>query len=292
MAEVDQVFLLGATSLVGRFLIRRLAAAGTPAVALSRTERATQPGLRWRMGDLTRPGVWTAPTGAGFAQVFSLSPIWLLSEAALGALHVQGMRRLVAFSSTSRFTKTASGSSAERETARALAEGEARVEAFCRDHGIGFTVLRPTLIYAEGQDGNVSRLAGLIQRFGVLPLPGGATGLRQPVHADDLAGLAIEAMRRDPTDRAYDIPGGETLSYRVMVERIFEGLGRSPRILTLPPTALRLGYALARPWLPGSTADMLVRIAAVSAILYDGRVEASSFGKLRMTLTLAIARDN
>jgi nucleoside-diphosphate-sugar epimerase len=194
--------------------------------------------------------------------VFCLAPIWTLTKA-LPALHDLGMRRLVCFSSTSRFTKAASASPEERTVAEALASGEADVEAFCRTHGVSCTILRPTLIYAEGQDGNVSRLAGLIHRFGFLPLPPGPGGLRQPVHAEDLASAALAAMTSPAAvNQAYDLPGGETLSYRAMVERIFEGLGRTPRIVSLPPALLRLGYALGRRWLPGSTAEMIGRIEA------------------------------
>jgi len=262
MVQGDQVLVLGATSLIGRFLLPRLAP-DAQVVALSRIRRPARgpedQRVRWIVGDLAAPPSLAAigPIGA----VFSLSPIWLLTETALTALNGLGMQRIVAFSSTSRFTKTQSASDKERATAAALAAGEARVEAFCRAHGIGFTILRPTLIYAEGQDGNVSRLADLIRRLGVLPLPGDGAGLRQPVHADDLATVALEAMARPPTDRAYDVPGGETLTYRAMVERIYEGLGRRPRILSLPLPLVRLGYALARPWLPGSTAEMVERVS-------------------------------
>jgi nucleoside-diphosphate-sugar epimerase len=217
------------------------------------------------VGDVLAPPSLAA-IGAARA-VFSLSPIWLLTDPALAALYALGMRRLVAFSSTSRFTKSASASDAERATAAALAEGEGRVEAFCRAHGVGYTLLRPTLIYAEGQDGNVSRLAGVIRRAGVFPLPGAGKGLRQPVHADDLAAAALEAMARPATDRAYDVPGGETLTYRVMVERIFEGLGRRPLILPVPLPLARLGYALARPWLPRSPPGMIDRV--VEDLVFD-----------------------
>ncbi len=254
-----EVLVLGAASLVGRFLLPRLATAGLAVTALSRVERREAAGVRWVVGDLHRPETLTALGAAD--RVFSLSPIWLLAPA-LPTLRALGMERLVAFSSTSRFTKHASGSNKERAVAAALAEGERAVEAFCRAHGIGFTLLRPTLIYAEGQDGNVSRLAGLIGRFGVLPLPGDGRGLRQPVHADDLAAVALAAMGRPATDLAYDVPGGETLTYRRMVERIFAGLGKRPRVLPLPLPLVRLGYGLARPLLPGSTAQMIERIEA------------------------------
>jgi uncharacterized protein YbjT (DUF2867 family) len=193
--------------------------------------------------------------------VFSLSPIWLLPQA-LPALKARGMTRLVAFSSTSRFTKQDSAEPSERAVAQALAESEAKVEAFCAVHGVAWTILRPTLIYLEGRDGNVSRLAGLIRRFKVLPLSGKGDGLRQPVHADDLAAGAIAAAQA-PTarDEAYDLVGGETLTYRVMAERIYEGLGRRPLILPLPAWLFRLLLTLAKPFYPGATATMGDRMA-------------------------------
>jgi uncharacterized protein YbjT (DUF2867 family) len=40
-------------------------------------------------------------------------------------------------------------------------------------------------------------------------------------------------------DRAYDLPGGETLTYAEMVVRIARGLGRKPRLLHLPLSFLR-----------------------------------------------------
>src|ERR1700749_1469103 len=62
--------------------------------------------------------------------------------------------------------------------------GEAAVRDFCGANGVAWTLLRPTLIYAEGHDQNVTRLAGMIRKLGVLPLSGQGAGLRPPVHAD------------------------------------------------------------------------------------------------------------
>jgi nucleoside-diphosphate-sugar epimerase len=257
MAETEQsgMLVLGGSSLIGGFLLPKL---DPSAFVLSRNAREGDTAHRWRQGDFAAVRDWPADIRAD--HVFALCPIWLLTPELLQGLHARGMRRLVAFSSTSRFTKTASGSAKERAIAAALIEGEAAVEAFCTAHDVGYTLLRPTLIYAEGQDGNVSRLAALIRRLGVMPLPGRAAGLRQPVHADDLAALALAAMDRAPANRAYEVPGGETLTYRAMVGRIFEGLGRRPLILTLPPTLLRLAYSLAKPVLPGSTEEMILRV--------------------------------
>ena len=265
------VLALGATSLIGRFAVPRLQAAGVEAFALSRNA-PDAPG--WLKADLSDPdlaaGLPACPT------VISLSPIWLLPPA-LKALKARGMQRLVAFSSTSVFTKVQSPDAHEQGVVRRLAEGEATVRAFCEANGVAWTILRPTLIYAEGQDQNVSRLAGLIRTFGALPLAGRGEGLRQPVHADDLAAAAIAAASSPAAaNKAYDLPGGETLTYRRMAERVFEGLGRRPLIVSAPESLWRLAFALARPLLPGATAQMGSRMNA--DLVFDGAAAGADFG--------------
>jgi hypothetical protein len=214
-----------------------------------------------------RPGR-SGPEAPDAPAALSLSPIWLLPEA-LPALEQAGVRRLIAFSSTSLFTKAASPEAEERAVAQRLAEGEAQTAAFCEAHGIAWTVFRPTMIYAEGRDRNVSRLAGLIRRFRVLPLAGSGEGRRQPVHADDLAEACLRALDRPETfGRAYDLPGGETLTYRAMAVRIFHGLGLRPRVVSLPPRLWQAGLKLAAPLLPGATAAMGERMG--EDLVFDG----------------------
>ena len=188
-----------------------------------------------------------------------------------------GMRRLVAVSSTSRWTKTASPDAGEREVAARLASGEDAVREVCAAHGVAWTILRPTLIYAEGRDGNVSRLAAMARRFGVLPISGAGEGRRQPVHAADLADAVAAVLAAPAThDRAYDLPGGETLSYREMCVRVFEGLGRPPRLWHAPPAAWALALRLASPWLPGATAAMGERMG--QDLVFDPAPAVRDFG--------------
>jgi len=265
------ILVLGATSLIGRFLTLRLAALGLQSSFLSR--RATAE-TGWVTGDLADPDLAAvlpqAPT------VLSLSPIWHLPQA-LPALKSRGMQRLVCFSSTSVFTKAASPDAYERDVVLRLSEGEAAVQAFCEAHGVAWTILRPTLIYAEGQDRNISRLAGLIRRIGVLPLYGKGEGLRQPVHAADLAQAALAAAASPAArNKAYDLPGGETLTYRRMAERVFEALGRRPIILAAPKALWRAAFFLARPLLPGATAQMGARMS--EDLTFDAHEARADFG--------------
>ena len=239
------ILVLGASSLVGRFALPRLQAAGLAFNAVSR-----EPTAGWIQADIeTAEGRAALP---GATTVLSFSPIWLLPDL-ISTLRAGGMTRLIAFSSTSVLTKAGSANPAERAVVAALEAGEAAV----RDSGARWTILRPTLIYAEGRDGNVSRLASLARRFGVLPIAGSGGGLRQPVHGDDLAAAALSALDAPRSaGRTYELAGGETLSYRQMCERVFEGLGRRPRILSLPAPLWRLGLMLASPLLPGANAQM------------------------------------
>jgi nucleoside-diphosphate-sugar epimerase len=265
--------VLGATSLIGRFLLPRLERSGAPFVAVSRAPPSLARPRRWLQADLARLGSVAMPHAS---RVLSLSPIWLLPTA-LPALRSAGLVRLVAFSSTSRITKIASPDPAERAVAARLAAAEAATIAFCAEHGVRWTILRPTLIYAEDQDANVSRLAALIRRWGVLPLYGRGEGRRQPVHADDLAAAALAALDAPAAEnRAFDLPGGETLTYRAMAARIFEGLGRRPRIVSLPPTLWRAGFTLAAPLLPGAGAAMGARMA--EDLVFDPAPARAAFG--------------
>lgn len=261
--------VFGASSLVGRFLLMRLEADGRPYRAVSRNG-SDDP--KWLANDLERLSPATLPPAAG---VISLAPIWVL-PASLPALREAGLRRLVAVSSTSRFTKAESSDSAERAVASSLGAAEEAVSAFCDAHGIAWTILRPTLIYSEGRDENVSRLARLIRRAGVLPLSGSGAGRRQPVHADDVAAGALAAFdAAGAAGRAFDLPGGETLSYRAMCVRIFQALGRPPLLLSLPPPVWRAAFRLAKPLLPGAGAAMGERMA--EDLVFDGGPAREAF---------------
>jgi nucleoside-diphosphate-sugar epimerase len=229
--------------------------AGQGAISLGRSAS----GPASLSADLTAPDLASRLPKADL--VYACAPIWLM-PAALEALANRGMRRLIAFSSTSRFTKAASANAAERAVAKRLSDAEDAVMAYCQSRAIGWTILRPTLIYAEGQDQNISRLARLIGQVGFVPVAGAGLGQRQPVHAADLAAAAVRASTCDSAiNKAYDLPGGETLSYRTMVERVFIGMGRRPSIVSVPLSVWQAGLWLASPLLPGATGAMGARMA-------------------------------
>lgn len=267
-----QSFVVGATGVVGGYIVEHLVRSGETPLALSRA-RHRNCGVEWLQGDLAAPETWNPPP---FETLYCTAEVDLLADA-LPRIYTTSLKRVVAFTSTSIVTKIDSEVASERELLQRLAEGERRLIAICERYNVGWTILRPTIIYAEGRDGNVSRLARLCRRFGVLPLMGNGAGLRQPVHAEDLAIGAIAAAASDAAiGKTYALPGGETISYREMVGRIFDALGKPRRIISAPPLVWRMAFALAKPFLPNANAAMGSRMA--NDMVFDPAPAARDFG--------------
>jgi nucleoside-diphosphate-sugar epimerase len=156
----------------------------------------------------------------------------------------------VAFSTSGALLKRASPDSEERGHASLVLEAEEDVKAWCNRQGVAWTILRPTMIYGAGMDKNISLIAAFIRKYRFFPITGAGEGSRQPVHAEDLAKACVQIMSSETaTGRTYCLGGGEVLSYRAMVCRVFEALGIRPRFLQIPNVVIRGGIAALR-WLP------------------------------------------
>ncbi len=132
-------------------------------------------------------------------------------------------------------------------TAARLVEAETRLVDWANANGVDWCILRPTLIYGLGRDSNISEIARMIRRYHFFPLFGKATGLRQPVHADDVAQACVAALEcPGASGRSFNLSGGETLPYRSMVERVFTALGYRPRFISVPLALFRLCIPLLR----------------------------------------------
>lgn len=226
-----RVGVLGAGSFVAKRLLPRLEQAGYATWCVPREDALTG-----------------TPAPAPLPAVVALCPVWVLVER-LPQLAAAGVRRVVAVSSTSRSSKASSPDPAERAVAARLAAAEEAVTSWAGAHGVQSVILRPTLVYDGVHDRNVTTIAAFVQRWGVFPLVGSGSGLRQPLHADDLAAACVAALTAPEPRPCYDVSGGETLTYRVMVGRIFDAVGRPARFIHVPRSAVRAILPLAG-WLP------------------------------------------
>ncbi len=249
MADGDvknRVGVLGATSLVGACLLPLLTEAGWQVSAFSRQVVdgfGFGDGVEWQLA-ISSPTHLVDEAGISFW--VCAAPIWVLPDY-FDLLNLKGVRRVVVLSSTSRFTKHASIDPEEQAIALQLADAEARVQKWAESRGVEWVILRPTLIYGLGRDKNITEIARFIRRFGFFPLFGKANGLRQPIHAADVAGACLAALQENgAANRAYNISGGETLTYRNMVTHVFSALDRHPYLLTVPLWTFRLTLMVLR----------------------------------------------
>ena len=205
-------------------------------------------------GNLNTPSFW-----------ISFGPIWLLApffeQLALRyperLAHLSG---LIVSSSSSAITKRFASNLFDRELAARLTAAEDRLLSVSHSLGVECRILRPTIIYGQigpYDDRNFSRLIGLMRRLPLLPLPA-QTGLRQPIHASQLAAVALELARQfttsgwDPSLPERIALGGDSeLSYAAMLRALQQSLpqtdpARRCRVLSLPT---RLFYAASSPLL-------------------------------------------
>lgn len=194
-ASAPRALVFGGSGQIGERLLTRLLSRGWQVTAWSRQPRAARSGLLWRQGDLAVP----AAAGEAFEVIFSCGPLdhfarWYAENPVVAP-------RIVAFGSTSVEVKEHSIDAAERDVAQRLANAEQALFSAALARGTSATVLRPTLVYGAGRDKTLTQIAGLAQRTGAFVLPANATGLRQPVHVDDLASAALaESPSRLPSN--------------------------------------------------------------------------------------------
>lgn len=230
------VLVVGGSSQIGHFLLPRLSAGGETVLALSRVSRPVQDGVEWLRGALPK----AVPPLPVLSAIISFGPLQALADW-LAHTALPDAPRVIATSSMSAETKRDSVVSAEREIARQLRAGEVALAAACARHGCAWTVLRPTLVYGAGLDKSLTPIARRAMRSRVFPIPAGR-GLRQPVHADDIAQAVLAALECPAAaGRILSIGGGERLLYPEMFARVRRSLPRATVPVPLPAWLLRLG---------------------------------------------------
>ena len=257
--------VLGASSQLGDSLLPRLLSAGYTVHAVSRKacpQSASAAKIQWHMLDLHNPTSWPAAVSL----VVHLAPLYMLP---ILLRQAPGPLRVVAVSSTSIRTKRDSPSAAERQMAQRLLQAEQEINQLCQTNGHRLTILRPTMLYGVGRDATIGRMQKFIQRWGFLPLPAIQTGLRQPVHVDDVTRAILQVMHAPAAfNKVYELGGRDCLDVQQLAKRIFTDNQKPVRIVFIPIWLLSMALTLLkvlRPALDWSPA--LLKRAALDQVV-------------------------
>ena len=231
--------IFGASGATGKFLLPRLLARDARVLAVSRVPRqdAASPQLRWLTGDLFN-AVQTLP--AGIDVLVNLGPLDAFATWFEGNPSLQA-RRVITLSSMSVQSKLTSADPAERELAARLQTAESRLASAASARNIAWTILRPTLIYGDGRDRSLAPIVRFARRWRMMPLPIGADGLRQPVHAADLADAVVACVDcATAAGKTYPVGGGERLRFDELLQRLRSAQRRLVVPLPVPLFLLRV----------------------------------------------------
>ncbi len=237
------IVITGGRGVVGTPLCEQLDSSELAYLSISRNP---QPRSRSLVSDLNMPMTANVLEKLSSANILiHCAPIWLLPRH-LPSLGNTQIKRLIVFSSTSVLSKRQSSDASEQSLVTQLADAERDITAFCAEKNWALTIFRPSMIYGYGLDQNVMHIARFLKRFGFMLLVGKANGGRQPVHSSDLVLACLSALENPKThNQTYNLAGGEVITYREMVSRIAKGLGRKPRLLSMPLWLFRAGLSLA-----------------------------------------------
>jgi nucleoside-diphosphate-sugar epimerase len=265
----QQVHVIGASGRSGSCLCRALLADGRRVVPVVRDS------AKWRAA-----GMDPAPRLADLADPAALRAA--LADAALvvscaHARHAPAIlaaappsARLVLLGSTRRYTRWPD----------AHGNGVLAGEAALLESGRSGVMLHPTMIYgAQGED-NVRRLAAVLRRVPVVPLPGGGRALVQPIHQDDVTRCITAALAVDwQGPHVLVIAGPAPLPYADFVRAVARAAGlAAPRVVAVPAWLLRAAAPLtALPGLPHIRGDEIRRL-----------LEDKSFSIAAMIATLGV----
>ena len=162
----------------------------------------------------------------------------------------------------------------ELEYFRCKAELEKRLKA----SGISYAILRPAVLFGK-EDILINNIAWILRRFPFFILFGQGDYGIQPIYVDDLAEIAVRqgALRENSIINAI---GTESFTYRELVEKIGEIIGKKRKIIHVSP---EVGYFMA--YIIGKLVDDIIVTRDEIAGLMAGMlaVNASPVGQTRLT---------
>ncbi|NLE36919.1 MAG: NAD(P)H-binding protein [Pirellulaceae bacterium] len=156
--------------------------------------------------------------------------------------------------------------------------GKARLERALVESRLSHAILRPTVLFGK-EDILINNIAWSLRRFPVMGIFGDGRYRIQPVYVDDLARLAVEQGGRTE-NCVVNAVGPETFAYRELVETIGRIIGRSRRLIGLPPALCYLATRMIGAWL----GDVIITRGEVKGLMAGLlAVDSSPTGTVRLT---------
>ena len=259
--------VIGGSGFLGRYVVKRLAAAGhVVRVAVRDPEAAMFLKPMGRVGqvvplycNVTQDGT-VARAVEGASIVVNL--VGILAERRAGdftALQAEGAGRVARLAAAAgvasliQISAIGADAGSPAKYAQTKAQGEAAVRAAFP----AATVLRPSLVFGP-EDQFFNRFGALARMSPFMPVIAGASRF-QPVYVGDVADAVMQAVaRREAAGAMYELGGPRIMSFREILGWILAQTGRNRPLVNVPPAAARLMASIP---FSGLTSDQLLMLA-------------------------------
>ena len=258
--------VIGGSGFLGRYIVKRLAAAShVVRVAVRDPETAMSLRPMGRVGqvvplyaDITADGTLArAIEGADIV----VNLVGILAERKSGdftAIQAEGAGRVARLSAAAGVKHLVQMSAIGADTASAsqYARTKAQGEALVREHFPAAVILRPSLVFGP-EDQFFNRFAALAMMSPVMPVIAGASRF-QPVYVGDVADAVMAAIGRpDAAGQTYELGGPKVMTFREILGWILAQIGRHRPLVAMPDG---LAALMARIPFSGLTSDQLLML--------------------------------
>lgn len=109
-------------------------------------------------------------------------------------------------------------------------------EKLLDNSGFVYTIIRPTMIYGNQQDGNIHLLVKGMKKTPIYPIIGDGEGLMHPIYARDLAKVLICCLNNPKTTefKKYNVAGKAPIEYQDLLKEIASALKKKVYFIRIP----------------------------------------------------------
>jgi uncharacterized protein YbjT (DUF2867 family) len=231
----------GAYGYTGKYITRRLLAAGKTVVTL--TGHPDRPNV---FGQTVRaiPFHFDDPAALseslrGATTVYNTYWVRFDHGDATHARSVENTRTLIRSAREAGVPRFVHVSIANADSASPLAyfRGKGLLEEALVASGMSYAIVRPTVIFGR-EDILINNIAWLLRRFPLFAIPGDGSYRLQPIYVEDMANLVVAAGQRDANE-TIDAVGPDIFTFDQLVRLIAETV-HSKAVLFHAPPALTL----------------------------------------------------